>query len=146
MMEKVAVGDLKVKSQRRWREVIASVLCYAFGPLGGLWVLSSPASRFGWLARFHAVHSLLMSGVFIGGWSLLRGIEELFPWFLSTVMREIRVIAAYGSIPVWVAAMVCVWRNQRFSPVPVLHALAVKGARHLERLEARRRTTEPRAA
>ena len=74
-----------------------------------------------------------MSGLFVAGWSLLRIAEAFSPWFVSAVIREIRLVCALGSIPVWVLAMVCVCRDYRFVPIPILHEMAITWARHLER-------------
>lgn len=109
-----------------------SVLCYAFAPIAGIYVLLYSPLRHTWMVRFHACHSILMSSVFVAGWLVLDITEELLPWFVGGIVREVRVAAALGSIPVWILAMVAAYRRYRFAPIPWLHELAVKMARRIE--------------
>lgn len=113
-------------------ERLACVLCYLMGPVGGLTVLISSSLRHIWIIRFHAFHSLLMCALFILGWAHLRFAEALLPWFTSAILREIRLVAVIGSVPVWILAMVASWKGWRYAPIPLLHELAIVAARHFD--------------
>jgi hypothetical protein len=76
-----------------------------------------------------------MSGLFLAGWFCLRSLESVLPWFLSALVRELRICAMLGSIPVWLLACYAAIRGYRFVPVPILHEWAVRLARHIEHAE-----------
>jgi uncharacterized membrane protein len=111
---------------------LAGALCYALGPAGALYFLKYSSHRHTWSVRLHACHSLVMSGLFLTGCFFLMAAEAALPWFTSTLVREMRVCAMLGSIPVWLLASISAFRGYRFVAIPILHELAVKLARHLE--------------
>lgn len=111
---------------------LAGALCYALGPAGALYFLKFSPHRHIWPVRLHACHSLLMTGLFLAGWLFLTAAEAVLPWFTSVVVREIRVCAMLGAVPVWLLAAISAFRGYRFVAIPILHEMAVKLARHVE--------------
>ena len=109
---------------------VSGAFCYALGPMSGLYFLLLSVHRHIWPVRFHAVHSLLLSGVFVAGWLTVTAAEAACPWFTASLVREFRIVAMIGAVPVWILAMYSALRGYRFSPIPLVHELAVKLARH----------------
>lgn len=96
------------------------------GPASALYFLLFSLHRHVWIVRFHAIHSLLLSSVFVAGWLTLTTAEALFPWFTGTLVREFRIIAMIGAVPVWMMAMISALKGYRFAPIPIIHELTVK--------------------
>ena len=114
---------------------LAGALCYALGPAGALYFLKFSSHRHVWSVRLHSCHSLLMSVLFLAGWIFLTAAEAALPWFTSALVREIRVCAMLGAIPVWLLAAIAAIRGDQFVAIPMLHELAVRLARHVEHNE-----------
>ncbi len=65
-----------------------------------------PALRWVWSIRLHAFHSVLMTTLGALIRSALCRVEEILPWFLSTVARELRFAINICFVLVWVALLV----------------------------------------
>jgi uncharacterized membrane protein len=111
----------------------ARVLCYALGPISGALFLRLRQYGGVWSVRFHAFHSILMTGFWALVWSMLRLIEEISPWFLSTVARELRLVVNLGFLVAWAMLLVSAYDGRRFVIVPFVHELAVRLSRKFER-------------
>lgn len=113
-------------------EAQAGVLCYLFGPFSSLMLLFS---RHGhpWSVRFHAIHSTVLTALWAAGWGTLRLVEEITPWFLSTVMRELRFAMNLGFLFLWVCLLASAYFRVRCAVAPYLHSLSVRLARRWER-------------
>lgn len=116
---------------------VCGALSYALGPASALYFLLLSLHKHVWIVRFHAIHSLLLSSVFVAGWLTLTTAEALFPWFTATLVREFRIVAMIGAVPVWMMAMISALKGYRFAPIPIIHELAVKLARHPDHGEGR---------
>ena len=116
----------------RWSEAQADVLCYLFGPISSALMLVSRHGQL-WSVRFHAVHSMVLTALWAAGWGALRLTEELTPWFLSTVLRELRFAMNLGFLFLWVCLLIAAYLRVRCAIVPVLHSMSVRLARRLEK-------------
>ena len=122
------------KSSTGLDENIASLLAYLFQWLGGLiFFLIEKDSR---LVRFHAMQSILLSGVFwvglIGLWIIsfvlaiilgqISGLLGSLVWILTTLLEVVLCIAAFVGV---ILCMVKAYQNQYFK-LPVLGNFAEK--------------------
>ncbi len=110
-------------------EAAGRVFCYIFGPLSAAVMLAWRQSSAVWSIRFHAFHSLLMTALWAAMWGALRGLEEVFPWFLSMSMRQIRFAMNLGFVLIWAFLLVTAYGGGRCATVPFVHSLAVRLAR-----------------
>lgn len=127
--------DIKDSSQptRRLSDSIACVLCYVLVPLSGVFFLLTRRYGDNWPVRFHAFHSTLMMGLWASAWASLRLIEGISPWFLGTLVKEVRFNMNLGFILVWAALLIAAYQLDRCAIVPPVHILAVRLARKSER-------------
>jgi uncharacterized membrane protein len=127
--------DIKGSSQptRRPSDSVACVLCYVLVPISSAFFLLT--RRYGdiWPVRFHAFHSTLMIGLWAVAWGTLRLIEGISPWFLATLVKELRFDMNLGFIVVWAALLIAAYQLDRCAIVPPVHILAVRLARKSER-------------
>jgi uncharacterized membrane protein len=114
-------------------EADARVLCYVLGPVSGAWVLHQRRFSSIWSVRFHAIHSLLMSSVWLVAWATLRLIEEISPWFFATLIGEIRFVMNLCFLLGWMFLLVAAYQGERCAILPFIHRLSVKLARKTER-------------
>ncbi len=118
-----------ISARHRLPHAAARVLCYVLGPLSAALILRFRQLGGIWSIRFHAFHSVLMSTLWALVWSGLRGIEKLFPWFLSTTIRELRFVTTLAFALIWVFLLVTAYGGRRCAAVPFVHQLAVRLAR-----------------
>ena len=112
-------------------EARTRVMCYLLGPFSGAFLLHFGHAPAAWAVRFHALHSMLMAAVWAAGWGALRLAESAAPWFLSTVMREMRLALNLSFAVVWICLMVAAYQGRRCAVVPGLHLLAARWARRV---------------
>jgi hypothetical protein len=74
-----------------------------------------------------------MTGLVQAGWLFIAVWNTV--WFPSTLVREIRVCAVLGALPVWLLATISAFRGNRFAAIPVLRELAVKLAPRVQHNE-----------
>ncbi|MGH9645809.1 MAG: hypothetical protein ACRD4E_03240 [Bryobacteraceae bacterium] len=86
-----------------------------------------------WSVRFHAFHSILMTGLWATAWGTLRLIEGISPWLLATFVKDLRLVMNLNLIVVWVALLVAAYRQIRCATIPPVHILAVRLARKFDR-------------
>ncbi len=118
----------------RISEAEARVLCYVLGPVSGALMIHLRHYGDVWSVRFHAFHSMLMTVVWALTWGILRLIEAISPWFLSTVTRQFRLAVNLGFIAVWLVLMAAAYGGSRCVIVPFVHRIAVRLARRSERI------------
>ena len=127
--------DISSSSQRtrRLADSVACVLCYVLVPVSGAFFLFS--RRYGdiWSVRFHAFHSVLMTGVWASAWGALRLIEGISPWFLATLVKDLRFAMNLDFIVIWAVLLFAAYRQVRCATIPPVHLLAVRLARKFER-------------
>lgn len=111
----------------------ARFFCYMLGPFSGMLMLYLNRYGTSWSVRFHAFHSILMTGLWAGAWGILRLIEQISPWLLGAMAREIRFAANLGFVLLWVSLLVTAYEGSRCAAIPPLHSLAVKLARKYEK-------------
>ncbi|MBN9658988.1 MAG: hypothetical protein J0H49_12465 [Acidobacteria bacterium] len=120
----------------RFSEAQVRVLCYLLGPLSGALLLHLRTYGAAWPVRFHAIHSILLTAVWGIGWGLLRFVEEITPWILSTFAREMRLAMNLGFIVAWICLLIAAYQGRRCAVVPFVHRMAARFARRgVERLE-----------
>src|SRR5512142_201482 len=90
-------------SARQRLDAVARVFCYVLGPFSAALMLRF--GRYAWSVRFHAFHSMLMTSLWALVWTLLRGIEAIFPWFLSTAIRQLRFAVNLSFLLIWVCLL-----------------------------------------
>ena len=120
---------LEIPVIRRRGVAAARVFCYLLGPLSALLILRLRTYAEVWSVRFHAFHSVLMTTLWALTWSALRGFEKAFPWFLSTLLHELRVAVNLSFILIWIFLLATAYGGSRCATVPVVHRLAVRLAR-----------------
>ncbi len=118
-----------ISGKRFIPDAAARVFCYVLGPVSASLMLWFRQYGAVWSIRFHAFHSLLMAGLWALSWSALRAIEEFFPWFLSTTIRELRFAMNLGFLLVWAFLLATAYGGGRCATVPVVHGFAVRLAR-----------------
>jgi hypothetical protein len=64
---------------------------------------------------------------------VLRSAEEISPWFLATLAREIRFAANLIFLVIWAFLVGAAWRGCRLAVIPWVHELAVRLARRYQR-------------
>jgi uncharacterized membrane protein len=116
------------------------MLCYVLGPISSMFMLHSRHYGDIWSVRFHAFHSMLMTGVWAMAWSAFRMIEGISPWFLATVTREFRFAMNLGFVAAWVLLLAAAYEGRRCAVIPPVHSLAVRLARRFQRALARPHT------
>ncbi len=114
---------------RRVSDPVARALCYLLGPVSGAFFANVPTYNHIWSIRFHAIHSIVLSGASASLWLTLRGLAKISPWFLGTVLRELAFVTILASLLSWVALMATAYGGGRLVIVPFLHEMAVKLAR-----------------
>jgi uncharacterized membrane protein len=120
---------MTVSRTERSPNALMRMLCYALGPVSAALILEVPQYAGVWSIRFHAFHSLLMTASWAAIWGALRGLEAVFPWFLATVMRELRFAVNLGFVVIWVLLLTTAYSGSRFASIPIVHELAVRLAR-----------------
>ncbi|WP_321472936.1 hypothetical protein [uncultured Paludibaculum sp.] len=110
----------------------ARVMCYLLGPVSGALILRLPHYGAAWAVRFHAFHATLMAATWGLGWGALRVAEEITPWFLSTVARELRLALNLGFVLAWVCLVIAAYQGRRCAVFPTIHRMAVHLARKTE--------------
>lgn len=123
---------IRKREASRWSDAEARVLCYLFGPVFSALMLFSRQGHV-WPIRFHAVHSMLLTAAWGLAWGALRLVEEITPWFLGTLLRELRFAMNLGCLLVWICLLIAAYRGVRCAAVPYLHGLAVRLARRSEK-------------
>jgi uncharacterized membrane protein len=114
---------------RRLPDAAARMVCYALGPVSAAWMLYLRQYGAVWSIRFHAFHSILMTGAWALIWSALRGVEAAFPWFLATTIRELRFATNLAFALIWVFLLATAYGGGRCATIPFVHGLAVRLAR-----------------
>ncbi len=113
-------------------QALARMFCYALGPLSAALILRFRQFGNVWSIRFHAFHSVLLTAAWALVWSALRGAEKILPWFLSVVVRELRLAVNLSFVLMWVLLVATAYEGRRFAAVPLIHRLAVRLARRTE--------------
>ncbi len=126
-------ADSGLSRTRHLPDAAARMLCYTLGPVSAALILQARQYGSVWSIRFHAFHSMLMSASWAVAWSALRGIEALFPWFLATIIRELRFAVNLGFVLIWVLLLTTAYGGGRCASIPVVHGLAVRLARKFQR-------------
>jgi uncharacterized membrane protein len=116
----------------RLSEAEARLLCYLLGPVSSAWVLHLRRYSSVWSVRFHAFHSLLMSGVWVACWGTLSLIEQITPWFFSALIREVRFAMDLCFLLGWLLLLASAYQGERCAILPLIHGLSVRLARKTE--------------
>jgi len=126
-------AGIRNQSTGRFSDAQARLLCYVLGPVSGALMIHS--NRYGaiWSIRFHAFHSILMTAFWAVAWGTLRLVEEISPWLLGVIARELRFAANLAFVLMWAALLITAYEGTRCAIVPPLHGLAVRLARKYEK-------------
>jgi uncharacterized membrane protein len=120
------------------RRTVAPIrlLCYLLGPFA--FMLLPLFRRYGHAfgVRFHAFHSMLMSGVWASVVGALRLVEHISPWFLSTVAKHTRFAMNLWFVLLWLFLLVTAYTGSRVVIIPSVHRLAMRLARKTAAAEA----------
>jgi uncharacterized membrane protein len=111
----------------------ARVLCYLLPPASGALLLTSTRFSAVWSIRFHAIHSMLLSAVWVLAWSSLRWIEEICPWFFGSLISELRFGMNLCCLSGWALLAATAYQGERCAIIPWVHCWAVKLSRRSER-------------
>jgi uncharacterized membrane protein len=103
------------------------------GPVSGVLMLYLRQHSAAWPVRFHAYHSILMSGVWAMAWGALRLVQEISPWFLATIAQEARFALNFCAVLAWACLLFTAYRDWRCATIPYVHRMAVKLARRYEK-------------
>lgn len=129
---------MPLEARKRFiRRTIAPIrlLCYLVPGSGALLLAFR---RYGdiFSIRFHAIHSMLMGGVWMLTWGALRVVEQFSPWFLGVLAREMRFVFNFWFLMLWGWLLLTAFDGGQSIDVPLLRQLAVRLARKQPRSQA----------
>lgn len=107
-------------------DAVSRAMCYLLGPFSGTLLLHVGHHSADLAVRFHAFHSMLMAAVWAAGWGALRLAEAIAPWFLGTVVKELRLAMNLTFVLAWICLVAAAYQGRRCAVLPWVHALATR--------------------